>query len=195
MDTLMTIHGEIRWLVVLVAAVVVVKFVIGWLGKRPYAAIDRTLLMIFTILLDINVLLGLIMLFFGGGFGGPLSFRATGRGERTGRRGRGSGRGTVWRAAARRIVASSMISVVGAVLADRPRPHEEQYFAPARFGVWQFGQWISFMRLPVQFVWVSSTKRNDTLPTVTCQPLRNRFFGVRRPLTRTPFCDPRSSIT
>ncbi|MBP6017222.1 MAG: hypothetical protein KA586_10925 [Candidatus Promineofilum sp.] len=77
MDTLMTIHGEIRWLVVLVAAVVVVKFVIGWLGKRPYAAIDRTLLMIFTILLDINVLLGLILLFFGGGFSGPRLEHAT----------------------------------------------------------------------------------------------------------------------
>ncbi len=77
MDTILTIHGEIRWLVALAAVIVVVKFLAGWLGKRPYAPIDRTLLMIFTILLDINVLLGLILLFFGGGFSGPRLEHAT----------------------------------------------------------------------------------------------------------------------
>ena len=50
------------------------------------------------------------------------------------------------------MVASSMINVVGDAFSDRLRQHEEQYFAPARFGVWQFGQWMSFMRPPVQFV-------------------------------------------
>lgn len=77
MATLLTIHGELRWLVALAAFVVIVKFLIGWLGKREYASIDRTLLMIFTILLDINVLLGLIILFFGGGFTGPRLEHAT----------------------------------------------------------------------------------------------------------------------
>lgn len=77
MGTLMTIHGEIRWLVALAAIVVIVKFLIGWLGKRPYAPIDRTLLMVYTILIDINVLLGLILLFFGGGFSGPRLEHAT----------------------------------------------------------------------------------------------------------------------
>ena len=64
MDTLMTIHGEIRWLVALAAVIVVVKFLyrLVW-AEASYAPIDRTLLMIFTILLDINVLLGLILLF------------------------------------------------------------------------------------------------------------------------------------
>lgn len=77
MGTLITIHGELRWLVVLAAAVVIIKFLIGWLGKREYASIDRTLLLVFTILLDINVLLGLIILFFGGGFTGPRLEHAT----------------------------------------------------------------------------------------------------------------------
>ena len=77
MSMLMTIHGELRWLVALMAVIVIVKFLIGWLGKRTYAPIDRTLLMIFTILLDINVLLGLILLFFGGGFSGPRLEHAT----------------------------------------------------------------------------------------------------------------------
>jgi hypothetical protein len=54
--------------VALAGLIVIVKFLIGWLGKREYKPLDRTLLMVFTILLDINVLLGLIILFFGGGF-------------------------------------------------------------------------------------------------------------------------------
>lgn len=77
MGTLITIHGELRWLVVLAAVVVIIKFLIGWLGKREYASIDRTLLLVFTIMLDINVLLGLIILFFGGGFTGPRLEHAT----------------------------------------------------------------------------------------------------------------------
>jgi len=74
---LTTIHGEMRWLVVLAAVVVIVKFLMGWLGKRQYASLDQRLLLVFTILLDINVLLGLIILFFGGGFSGPRLEHAT----------------------------------------------------------------------------------------------------------------------
>lgn len=77
MGTLITIHGELRWLVALVAIVVLVKFLIGWLGKRQYTSLDRSLLMGYTILLDINVLLGLIILLFGGGFNGPRLEHAT----------------------------------------------------------------------------------------------------------------------
>ncbi len=77
MGTLITIHGELRWLVALVAVVVLVKFLIGWLGKRQYTSLDRSLLVGYTILLDINVLLGLIILLFGGGFSGPRLEHAT----------------------------------------------------------------------------------------------------------------------
>lgn len=77
MGTLITIHGEVRWLVVLAAVVVIIKFLIGWLGKRNYASVDRTLLTVLTILLDINVLLGLVILLFGGGFTGPRLEHAT----------------------------------------------------------------------------------------------------------------------
>lgn len=64
MGTLMTIHGEVRWLVVILAVVIIIKFAIGWLGKRNYAPLDRTLLTAYTILLDINILLGLIVFIF-----------------------------------------------------------------------------------------------------------------------------------
>ena len=77
MSLLLTIHGELRWLVALAGLIVIVKFLIGWLGKREYKPLDRTLLMVFTILLDINVLLGLIILLFGGVFNGPRLEHAT----------------------------------------------------------------------------------------------------------------------
>ena len=77
MGMLMTIHGELRWLVVLAAIIVIIKFLIGWLGKREYTSLGQRLLLAFTILLDINVLLGLIILFFGGGFTGPRLEHAT----------------------------------------------------------------------------------------------------------------------
>ena len=71
MGTLMTIHGEVRWLVAVLAVVIIIKFAIGWLGRRKYTSLDRSLLTAYTILLDINVLLGLILLFFNGGINGP----------------------------------------------------------------------------------------------------------------------------
>lgn len=63
MDLIRTIHGEMRWIVALLGIIVVVKFIIGWLGKRDYQPLDRYLLLGYTISLDINVLLGLILLF------------------------------------------------------------------------------------------------------------------------------------
>jgi hypothetical protein len=63
MATLLTIHGELRWLVAALAVIVIVKFLIGWLGKQNYTSLDRILLLVYTILLDINVVLGLILLF------------------------------------------------------------------------------------------------------------------------------------
>lgn len=77
MNMLMMIHGEIRWLVALAAVIVVVKFLMGWLGKKEYTSLDRTLLTVYTILMDINLLLGLILLFFFGGFSGPRLEHAT----------------------------------------------------------------------------------------------------------------------
>lgn len=77
MSMLMRVHGDIRWLVAIVAAAVVIKFLIGWLGKKQYAPLDKTLLLVYTILMDINVLLGLILLFFASGFSGTRLEHAT----------------------------------------------------------------------------------------------------------------------
>lgn len=63
MDIIRTIHGELRWVIAIVAIAILIKFAIGWLGKRNYQPLDRSLLLGYTILMDINLLLGLILLF------------------------------------------------------------------------------------------------------------------------------------
>lgn len=69
MGFLLTFHGEMRWLVALVALVTLVKFLLGWLGNRQYQRLDRILLAATTGLMDLNLLLGLILLV---GLGGGL---------------------------------------------------------------------------------------------------------------------------
>ena len=68
MSTIITIHGLIRWLVALVALIAIVRFALGWLQHMNDGSLDRGLLSAYTGLLDLNFLLGLIILIFGGGF-------------------------------------------------------------------------------------------------------------------------------
>jgi hypothetical protein len=62
-DIVRTIHGEVRWLVAIVAIIVIVKFAIGLVQKSEYKSIDRGLMSGLVGLIDINFLLGLILLF------------------------------------------------------------------------------------------------------------------------------------
>ncbi len=69
MNFVLTIHGLIRWLVAIAGIIAIIKFAYGWLSKADYTSIDKRIMSIFTISLDVNVLLGLILLFgLGGGF-------------------------------------------------------------------------------------------------------------------------------
>ena len=69
MGFILTIHGLVRWLVAIVALVAIVRSVMGLVQKQAYTSTDRSLISAFTIVMDINLLLGLILLFgLGGGF-------------------------------------------------------------------------------------------------------------------------------
>lgn len=69
MNYILTIHGLIRWLIAVAGLVAIIKFAYGWLSKANYTPLDKRIMSLFTITLDINVLLGLILLFgLGGGF-------------------------------------------------------------------------------------------------------------------------------
>lgn len=69
MGFILTLHGELRWLVVAVAIVALIKFGVGLARNANYTGMDRGLMSAYTILLDVNFLLGLVLLFgSGGGF-------------------------------------------------------------------------------------------------------------------------------
>lgn len=62
-DLILTLHSLLRWIVVIAAVFAVVRGVLGWSGKRPWSGLDERLGLIFTISMDIQVLLGLILFF------------------------------------------------------------------------------------------------------------------------------------
>ena len=62
MDVILTIHSINRWLIVALALVTVIKFAIGWFGSRNYKPIDRGLMRGVTGLMDLQALIGIILL-------------------------------------------------------------------------------------------------------------------------------------
>lgn len=62
MTQLVMIHGEIRWLVALAAAVALARFSYGLALKKEYGGLDRGLMAGFTGLLDLNLVLGLVLI-------------------------------------------------------------------------------------------------------------------------------------
>ena len=58
------LHSWVRWIVVISAAVAVVRAFYGWLGKKSWARLDDQLGLLFSTSLDVQMLLGLILYFF-----------------------------------------------------------------------------------------------------------------------------------
>lgn len=71
MVSLLAIHGFVRWLVALVALVAIGRSIVGLVQKEAYTSADRRLISGYTIVMDINLLLGLVLL-FGLGDGFPI---------------------------------------------------------------------------------------------------------------------------
>lgn len=69
MGFVLTLHGEIRWIVALLAAVLIVKNILGMVQGSPYTKLDRQLMIGYAFSLVINFILGLILLI---GLGGGL---------------------------------------------------------------------------------------------------------------------------
>ena len=64
-NLLLTLHSLVRWVVVIAAVAAVGQAWWGWLGKREWTPLADRLGMIFTISLDVQVLLGIVLYFFG----------------------------------------------------------------------------------------------------------------------------------
>lgn len=59
----LTLHSLVRWAIVIVGLIAVVRAWIGWRGGKPWAQLDDRLGLIFTSVLDLNLLLGLLLYF------------------------------------------------------------------------------------------------------------------------------------
>ena len=66
MNILFMAHSGLRYLILLVAAIAVVKFAIGWLQGSEFKGMDRGLTSAFSGLMDLQVTLGLIFLLWDG---------------------------------------------------------------------------------------------------------------------------------
>lgn len=62
MSTLITIHGFIRWFSVVLALVLIARYVWGWLGKRPFTTLDRQLGIALAGVVTVQFALGVINL-------------------------------------------------------------------------------------------------------------------------------------
>jgi hypothetical protein len=62
MEFLLKLHGEMRWLVALAGAAVLVRSVLGWARGAEFRGLDRGMMAAFTGLLDLNFLMGLVLL-------------------------------------------------------------------------------------------------------------------------------------
>ena len=69
MGVLLMIHSLVRWLIVILGLVALVKFAIGLVGKNAFSKMDRGLSSGFSGLMDLQVTLGLLY-FLITGFGG-----------------------------------------------------------------------------------------------------------------------------
>jgi hypothetical protein len=74
MDFLLTLHSIIRWGIVLIGLLALVKFLLGWARKSEFTKMDRGLSAGFSGLMDLQVTLGFILFFWSGlsGAGFPL---------------------------------------------------------------------------------------------------------------------------
>lgn len=68
-------HSVLRWLILLIALVAIVKYLIGWLSNGQFKGMDRGLMSGFSGLMDLQVTLGIILLLWSGfsGAGFPIS--------------------------------------------------------------------------------------------------------------------------
>ena len=62
MGFILMLHSIVRWLVVIVAVVAIARYALALAGKTQPGGLDRGLMTGYTGLLDLNVLLGLIVL-------------------------------------------------------------------------------------------------------------------------------------
>lgn len=65
-NIVLAIHNLLRWLVILAAVLALARAYSGWLGRRAWTGQDRTAGVLFTTLLDVQFLFGIILVLMAG---------------------------------------------------------------------------------------------------------------------------------
>lgn len=73
MNILLVIHSILRWVILLVAVIALLKFLVGWLRRGKFQGEDRGLMSGFSGLMDLQATIGIVLLLWGGlaGLGFP----------------------------------------------------------------------------------------------------------------------------
>lgn len=66
MGFVLMLHSILRWAIVVVGLIALIKFLVGWARKSEFAKMDRGLRAGFSGLVDLQVLLGFIYFFWNG---------------------------------------------------------------------------------------------------------------------------------
>ena len=61
---LLHLHNTLRWLILLVALATLLKYFMGWFSQQEWKKSDNILGIIFTSIMDLQLLVGLILYFF-----------------------------------------------------------------------------------------------------------------------------------
>ncbi|MCA9933150.1 MAG: hypothetical protein KC415_04470 [Anaerolineales bacterium] len=62
-NTVLAFHNIVRWVILIGGLLAAGKAMMGWLGKKEWSDLDNQLGLIFTISLDVQLLLGLLLYF------------------------------------------------------------------------------------------------------------------------------------
>jgi hypothetical protein len=68
-EILLALHNVVRWVVVILGIVVLVRSLWGWFGKKAWEKMDRMLGVAFTSVFDVQILLGILLYFFFSSYG------------------------------------------------------------------------------------------------------------------------------
>ncbi|MDZ7741404.1 MAG: hypothetical protein U5Q03_06570 [Bacteroidota bacterium] len=63
-EILTTIHSILRWVIVIIALIVIFKSLAGWIGKKNYADSDNMLGLLLNSSLDLQLITGLVLYIF-----------------------------------------------------------------------------------------------------------------------------------
>jgi hypothetical protein len=58
------LHDTLRWLLLVSLVITLIKYLVGWFGNQPWKKVDNILGIVFTSLMDVQLLTGLVLYFF-----------------------------------------------------------------------------------------------------------------------------------